>query len=195
MRTGRRGRPGPMDCCSSQLASSSPFEPSSPPSRRCKHWERTRPARRRGSFMLWQASTSSSDPWGTETSDHQCNQRVRRIGSPFRRRSFHALRCLLLAAAPAGRARGRLRRGSCSAGRPCRRGATIELEVIGNDGGTIELTPSFTLTVFYPRAASLPEGADRVTRGAKRQPCRTAFTVRIQVPRTSPSRVRGTPSR
>ena len=41
------------------------------------------------------------------TSDRQCNQRVRRIGSPFPRGPFHALRCLLLTAAPAGRARRR----------------------------------------------------------------------------------------
>jgi hypothetical protein len=48
---------------------------------------------------------------GTETSDRQCNQRVRRIGPPFQGGPIHALRCLQLTAAPAGRARRRLRRG------------------------------------------------------------------------------------
>jgi hypothetical protein len=48
---------------------------------------------------------------------------------------------------------------SCSAGRRCRTRATIEFEVTYNEGGTIELTPSFILTLVYPRAESLPVGA------------------------------------
>lgn len=48
---------------------------------------------------------------------------------------------------------------SCSAGRPCRTRATVEFGVAYNEGGTIDVTPSFTLMLVYPRAESLPEGA------------------------------------